>query len=98
MGNEINIYMHSLILSIFSIILFFSGYLLRWFFAGKKLRYAEQKAKDLLNSAEKEVSLKRKNLEVQNKDLLIKLRKDFERENKDRQETVVSAGKRIIQT
>lgn len=97
MENEINIYMQSLILSVFSMVLFFSGYLLRWFFAGKKLRQAAQQAKTLLNSAEDEVSLKRKNLEAQNKELLIKLRKDFERENRDRQDAVALAEKRIIQ-
>ena len=97
MVNEINIYTQSMFLSVFAILIFFAGYLLRWFFAGKKLREAEEKAKSLLNNAEQVSETKKKELELQAKDMLIKLRQDFERETKERREELNAAEKRIVQ-
>lgn len=97
MESEINIYVQSAVLSISAILIFFAGYLLRWFFAGKRLREAEEKAKSLLNNAEKETETKKKELELQGKDMMIKLRQDFERETKDRREELNAAEKRIVQ-
>lgn len=97
MFEEMSIYIRSVGLFVFFIISFFAGYLLRWFFAGKKLREAEQKAKSLIESAEKEVDSRKKEVELQGKDLLIKLRQDFEGEIKQRREEVLAAEKRIQQ-
>ncbi|HLF18921.1 MAG TPA: ribonuclease Y [Candidatus Omnitrophota bacterium] len=97
MNPEMNIYVQSTILSIFAIVIFFAGYLLRWFFAGKKLKEAEEKAKALLSGAEKETETKKKEIELQSKDMMIKLRQDFERETKERREELLAAEKRILQ-
>lgn len=97
MLQEINIYMQSLILSTLVIIGIVSGWLLRWFFAGKRLRVAEQKAKQLLTSANQEVDSKRKELEIQSKDMMIKLRQDFEKETKERRDETAATEKRLAQ-
>lgn len=95
MFEELNIYVRSVILFLFFIISFFLGYLLRWFFAGKKLREAEEKAKRLMEFAEKDAEARKKEVEIQGKDLMIKLRQDFEAESKQRREEILSAEKRI---
>src|SRR6185503_1226234 len=97
MEQDINIYAQSVTYSVFAIVIFFAGYLLRWFFAGKKLQEAQNKAKSLLADAEKETESKKKEIELQSKDMMIKLRQDFERETKDRREELVVAEKRILQ-
>ena len=76
---------------------FFSGYFLRWFFAGKKLREAEQKARELLEKAKKDADDRKKEVELYGKDLIIKLRQDFEKETKQRREEAIAIEKRILQ-
>ena len=97
MGEELNIYVQSFVLSVAAITIFFAGYLLRWYFAGKNLREAEEKAKELIDSAKRSAETKEKEVELLGKDLLIKLRQDFERETKERREEIVLAEKRILQ-
>lgn len=97
MLEELNIYIQSLVLSLFAIIVFFAGYLLRWFFAGKKLRSAEAKAKSLMEKAETDAESRQKEIEIQGKDLMIKLRQDFEKETRDRREENIGTEKRLTQ-
>lgn len=97
MIDSTNIYFQSLFLSFFAIVMFLAGYLLRWFFAGKRIRQAEEKARTLLDSAQKDVDARKKEAELHSKDLMIKLRQDFEDETKQRREEIVSAEKRILQ-
>ena len=75
----------------------FAGYFLRWFFAGKKLRETEDRIKTLVESAQKEADTRKKEAELQSKDLMIKLRQDFERETKDRREEALAIEKRLLQ-
>jgi len=84
MITELNIYIQSVVSWLLFISVFFSGYLLRWFFAGKKLKSAEIKAKQLTDSAKKDADSRRKEVELQGKDLMIKVRQDFETETKER--------------
>jgi len=95
--QDFSIYIQSVVLSLFAILIFFSGYLLRWFFAGKKLKEAEEKARYLVKTAKKEADNQRKETELQSKDLMIKLRQDFEKETKERREEISFAEKRILQ-
>ena len=95
--EDMFIYQQSLILSISAIVIFFAGYLLRWFFAGKKLKEAEQRAEDLVNNAYKEAENRKKEIELQGKDLLLRLRQDFEKEVKERREEIVIIEKRLLQ-
>lgn len=97
MTEEMNIYVQSLVLSFFAIILFFSGYLLRWFFAGKKLREAEEKAKTLIAEAKKESENQKKEQELYGKDLAIRIRQDFEKETEEKRKEIAAAEKRIVQ-
>lgn len=74
-----------------------SGYLLRSYFAGKRIRQSEQRAKELTAFAEREAESHRKELELQAKDMLLKLRQDFEKETRERREELAAAEKRILQ-
>lgn len=94
-GNEI--YMHSFVLSIFMVGMFLAGYIIRWVFAGKKLKAAEQKAKEILDSAKHNVETAKKEVELQSKEMMIKLRQDFEQETKTRRDEITASEKRILQ-
>ena len=82
MIEENNIYVQSVVGWLLFVVVFFAGYLLRWFFAGKRIKTAELKAKSLRSSAQKDADNRRKEAELQAKDLMIKLRHDFEQETK----------------
>jgi len=87
----------SLILSTGVIFGILSGYLLRNFFAKKGIKAAELRAKDLVVQTDKEVVTRKKELELYGKDLLIKLRQDFEKDTKDRRDEIAAVEKRILQ-
>jgi len=97
MTSELDIYMQSVVSWLLFAFVFFSGYLLRWFFASRKLKSAERKAKQLTDSAKKDADSQRKEAELQGKDLMIKLRQDFETETKGRREEIMASEKRIQQ-
>ncbi|MCA9407164.1 MAG: ribonuclease Y [Candidatus Omnitrophica bacterium] len=92
-----DIYVQSIIFSFFAILLVLAGYLLRWFFAGKKLREAEEHAKKLLKDASSEAETRKKEVELYGKELVIKMRQDFEKETKERREEVSAIEKRLVQ-
>lgn len=94
MLSELDIYIQSVVGWLVFVLIFFSGYLLRWFFAGKKLRSAESRAKQLTDSAKKDAESSRKEVELHGKDLVIKLRQDFEAETKARREEIMASEKR----
>ena len=73
------------------------GYFLSRFFADQRLRRAEERAKELTSSAQKEVETRKKDAELAAKEMLLKLRQDFERDTKDRREEVTAAEKRVQQ-
>ncbi len=97
MLHESNIYSQSVGLFLLFCLVFFAGYFLRWFFAEKKLKEAQYKAKELIESASKEVEARKKEAELHGKDLMIKLRQDFERETKQRREETAVMEKRLLQ-
>lgn len=97
MLEELQIYVQSLTAWLIFTISFLSGYLLRWFFAGKRIKEAESRAKSLTDSAQKDAEARRKEAELQAKDLMIKLRQDFERETKERRDEILSSEKRLQQ-
>ena len=73
------------------------GYFLRSLFVAKKIKEAQAKAKELMESAKKEAENRKNETELLAKDMLLKLRQDFERETKDRREEILAAEKRILQ-
>ena len=97
MFDELNIYTRSVVMFLFFIVSFFAGYLVRWFFAGKKLKEAEYRARTLVDSAAREADGRKKEIELQGKDLMIKLRQDFESETKQRRDEILTAEKRVQQ-
>ncbi len=74
-----------------------AGFVIRWFFAGQKIRAAEEKARELRATTDREIENRKKEAEIAARDLLIKLRQDFEKETKDRREEVLTTEKRILQ-
>ena len=97
MFEDMNIYAQSVVGFVVFVAVFFSGYLLRWFFAGRKLKAAEIKSKILMESAKKDAENRKKETELQGKDLMIQLRQDFEVETKERREEIVAGEKRLQQ-
>ncbi len=97
MLTETEIHIQSFIATGLAIGIFFSGYLLRWFFAGKKSKEAEQKAKTLIDAAKQEAQKYKSQAEIESKDKMIKLRQDFDLESKERREELQAGEKRIQQ-
>jgi ribonuclease Y len=93
---EANAYTQSFSLSFLAIALILAGYFLRGFFVGKKLKDSEEKARRLLESASKQAEIGKKDLDLQGKDLAIKLRQDFERETKQRRDEITETEKRLL--
>jgi len=73
------------------------GYFLRKYHAKKKVKNAEDKAKKTIETAKAEADKIRHEAELQAKDLLLKLRTEFEKETKDRRQELMILEKRLIQ-
>jgi ribonuclease Y len=73
------------------------GYLVRKFMAEGKVRGAEERATQILKTAEKEVEAKRKEVELEGKDLLYRIRSDFEEQTKERRQELQQLEKRLMQ-
>ena len=73
------------------------GYVLRKHVAEKKIQDAEFQAEHILEQARKEALDKRREVELEAKDLLYRVRQDFERENKDRRIEISNMEKRLTQ-
>ncbi len=97
MFDDSGVMFKSVLYTFSAIGLILSGYLLRWFFSSRQIREAEKHARELKGSVEREIETRRKEAELAGKDLLIKLRQDFEKETKDRREEVLASEKRIQQ-
>ena len=87
----------SLLLGVGAVVCILAGWILRYFFASKRIREAEQRAKELTEFSAREADSRRKEAELASKDLMLKLRQDFEKETKDRREDIALAEKRILQ-
>jgi len=73
------------------------GYFLRKYLAEKKIKNAELEAQHILELAKKEAQDRRREVELEAKDLLYRLRSDFERETKDRRQEISNLEKRLAQ-
>lgn len=74
-----------------------AGYLARRYMAEKKVQDAEAQAKYILEQAAKEAQGKRREAELEAKDLLYKMRQDFERSTQDRRQEIGNLEKRLLQ-
>jgi ribonuclease Y len=73
------------------------GYFLRKYVAEKKIHSAEIQAKYILEQAKKEAQDRHREVELEAKDLLYRMRQDFERETKDRRQEISNLEKRLAQ-
>jgi len=73
------------------------GYILRRFVAEKRIQTAEAKAQHILEQARKEAQDRRREVELEAKDLLYRMRQDFERETKDTRQEISNSKKLLAQ-
>lgn len=76
---------------------FVLGYLIRKLVARTKLKSAEHKARIILEEVKREVSNKRKEVDLEAKDLLHRTRVEFEKESRERKQEITVLEKRLIQ-
>lgn len=80
-----------------SAISIYAGYLLRKHIAEKKVQDAEAKAKQIIEQAKKEAQDKHREADLEAKDLLYRMRQDFERTTQERRQEITNAEKRLAQ-
>ncbi|MBZ0167359.1 MAG: Rnase Y domain-containing protein, partial [Candidatus Omnitrophica bacterium] len=97
MSEEVNIYAQSIILSVIVMVSVLAGYLLRWYFANKKLRDAQAIAKDIVDQAKRESENRKKEIELHGKDMMLNLRQEFEDETRERRDEAAALEKRLTQ-
>ncbi len=73
------------------------GYILRTFYAKKNVKTAEFQAKDIIDRAQRSVEDSKKKSEIESKELLYKLRSDFEKETKERRQELTEFERRLLQ-
>jgi len=73
------------------------GYLIRRYLAEKKLEDAETRSRHILEQVKKEAQDRRREAELEAKDLLYRMRQDFDRETKDRRHEIGNLEKRLGQ-
>ncbi len=74
-----------------------AGYFLRKFLGKKKVRAAEDRAKEILETAERNVEARKKEAELESKELLYKIRADFEEQTKERRQELSHLERRLEQ-
>ena len=95
LGNNIQIV---LFIGIFLVGVFtFLGYFLGKVFAEKKFQITKAEAKKIIDQAKKEAEQRHREIELEAKDLLYRLRQDFDRETKERREEMHNLEKRLTQ-
>ncbi|MFA5059353.1 MAG: ribonuclease Y [Candidatus Omnitrophota bacterium] len=97
MFTETSMMMKSIGMSVAAITLILAGYFLSRFFADKRLKVSESKAKELLEAAKVDIEQRKREAEITAKDTLLRLRQDFERETKERREEAAATEKRLLQ-
>ena len=80
-----------------AVLFFMLGYFIRKRFATKKLKNAEERAKKTLENAVIEADKIRRSAELEAKDLLLKMRTEFEQESKVRRQELNVLEKRLMQ-
>ncbi len=74
-----------------------AGFFLNRILGGKRTAEAQKGAADIKDLARREADSIKKEAELQAKDLLLKMRQDFEKETKERRDEISSGEKRIAQ-
>lgn len=79
------------------IFFFLLGFVLRKYTAKMKVKRAEDKAKNIINSSKVEAERRKRESILEAKDLLLKMRVEFEEESKERRKELLSMEKRLLQ-
>ena len=77
--------------------LFVLGYVLRKYTASMKIKRAEDKARTIITQAKIESERKSREAALETKDLLLKMRTEFEEETRDRRKELLSLERRLMQ-
>ena len=77
--------------------LFIVGYLLRKYTAGMKVKRAEDKAKTIITHSKAEAERRSREAALQAKDMLLKMRTEFEEETKERRKELLIMERRLMQ-
>ncbi len=92
-----NVLGQSMIFVVAAIGCILAGFFLNRFLGGKRTQEAQKGASDIRELARREAETIRKEADLQAKDLLIKLRQDFESQTKERRDELTNSEKRIAQ-
>jgi len=80
-----------------SLFFFALGYFIRKFYAKSKIKNSEDKAKKMLELAKVDAEKLKHEAELEAKDILLKLRSEFEKETRERRQELIILEKRLIQ-
>jgi ribonuclease Y len=83
--------------SLGAFVFFALGYIIRKYQAKTKLKNAEEKARKTLENAAAEAEKVKRGAELEAKDLLLKMRAEFENETKSRRQELITLEKRLLQ-
>jgi len=76
---------------------FLLGYVLRKYTAKMKVKRAEDKAKTIINNSKVEAERRKRESALEAKDLLLKMRAEFEEESKGRRKEISAMERRLLQ-
>ena len=76
---------------------FLLGYLIRKYAVKRKVKQSEEKAKTILAETKREADNRRREIELEAKDLMYKMRSDFDNETKDKRHQLTGVEKRLHQ-
>jgi len=94
--NEVNI-TYIGFASLGGIFFFVLGYVLRKYTARMKVKRAEDKAKTIITQSKVEAERRKREAALEAKDLLLKMRTEFEEESKERRKELLKMEKRLMQ-
>ncbi|MFC1480456.1 ribonuclease Y [Candidatus Omnitrophota bacterium] len=96
MGNNITIANSGFAL-LGGVFFFFLGYILRKYTAKMKVKRAEDRAKSIVTNSKVEAERRKRESILEAKDLLLKMRAEFEGESKGRRQEISAMEKRLLQ-
>ena len=86
-----------IVLAAAGIVIFIAGFFFRKIVLEKKVKDAMTNSRQILEDAKKQAESKRREAELEAKDLLYRIRTDFEKETKERRQELLALEKRLIQ-
>lgn len=86
-----------ILLIVTAILCLIGGFFLRRYIAERKIQDAEGRAKFILDKTNREIQDRRREVELEAKDLMFRLRQDFENETKQRRNELADLEKRFTQ-